>query len=307
MQAALPLDSNFLALTALVTFGYQLSFYIVAGCLRFDKVTDFAYGTNFIVLAIMTLCVRGEYHPRQIVVSALVILWGIRLAGYLLMRIIVIGEDHRFDKIRKDLLKFGGFWLAQFVSIWVIFVPIAILNAIPNQSDLQWRDYLGWAIFGVGWIVEAVGDQQKFAYRNNPTSKGHWCDAGLWNYTRHPNYFGEMLCWWGLFTSGASMYSGAQWAGVVGPLYVVFILLFLSGIPALEESADKKYWNRPDYQEYKKSVSVLIPLPHFVYRNLPRILKGIFLCEFPYYTYPQSPGENVKPNENEKPKEKQEA
>jgi len=306
MQAAtLPLDSNLLALTAIVTFGYQLGFYIVAGCFKFDKVTDFAYGTNFIVLAIMCLVVRGEYNARQVVDSALIMLWGVRLAGYLLMRIIVIGEDHRFDAIRKDLLKFGGFWLSQFISIWIIFVPNAILNAIPNQAPLQWRDYLGWALFGIGFIVEVVSDQQKFSFRNNPSGKGHWCDVGLWNYSRHPNYFGEMLVWWGLFTSGSSVYSGAQWAGVVGPLFIVFILLFLSGIPPLEASADKKYWTREDYQLYKKSVSPLVPLPHFIYRNLPLFLKGLLLCEFPFYSNPQNPKETKEAAKVEDKKEGQ--
>jgi len=289
VYGALPLDNYFAALTALVTFGFQLSFFAVAGGLKFDKVTDFAYGTNFILLAIMTLCVRGSYNPRQIGVSICIILWGLRLALYLLTRILKIGEDHRFDDIRKNIYKFAGFWFAQFVSVWLIFIPNAFINAVPYQPDLNWRDYLGFAMFALGLIIETFADQQKFSHRNNPKNKGHWCDDGLWNYSRHPNYFGEMLCWWGLYTCGSSVYMmmPALWGGVVGPIYLTFILLFLSGIPGLEKSADAKYWAREDYQLYKKSVSPLIPLPHTIYRNLHNVFKAFFCCEFPLYTYPQ--------------------
>jgi len=303
----LPLDNNFLALTAIVTFGIQFSFFVVAGLLKFDKVTDFAYGSNFVVLAIMTLCVRGEYNVRQIVDSVLVMLWGVRIACYLLMRIIIIGEDHRFDDIRKNLFKFALFWVGQFVTIWGIFTPEAILNAIYVQTPLQWNDYLGWALFAIGFFCETVADQQKFSYKNNPNSKGHWCDVGLWHYSRHPNYFGEILMWWGLFASCASVLQTYQFFSVLGPIYLTTILLFASGIPPLEKSADKRYWHREDYQEYKKSTSVLIPLPHFIYRNLPRFFKACFCVEFPMYTTPQEKKEEKKEEKNEEKKEEKKA
>jgi len=123
--------------------------------------------------------------------------------------------------------------------------------------DFNWRDYLGWSLFVIGFLCEIISDHQKFIYRQNPNNNDHWCDSGLWRYSRHPNYFGEILLWYGLFATCSANFSEVDYATVVGPTYLALIILFLSGVPKLEKSADNRYWDIPAYQEYKKILPLL--------------------------------------------------
>eukprot|EP00029_Vermamoeba_vermiformis_P003901 TRINITY_DN14433_c0_g1_i1.p1 TRINITY_DN14433_c0_g1~~TRINITY_DN14433_c0_g1_i1.p1 ORF type:complete len:334 (-),score=71.14 TRINITY_DN14433_c0_g1_i1:140-1120(-) len=286
------LDPDYLALTVLVTFVYQAVFYFIAAVCKFDKVTDFSYGTNFIALAVLTFFLNQTYYIRQIINTGLVIIWGIRLGGFLLVRIIAIGQDKRFDGMREKPLQFLRFWIFQFLSILVIYLPMCFVNAEYFDIALQWNDYFGWGLWLIGFLIETIADQQKFNYRQDPNNKDHWCDAGIWSWSRHPNYFGEMLCWIGIWASAASILVGGEWATVVSPLYIINILLFLSGLNRLERSADDKYWNNAEYLRYKKSTSPIILCPPPLYRALAKALKCIVCCEFPLYTL--SPEEKKK-------------
>ncbi|XP_072971982.1 uncharacterized protein [Typha angustifolia] len=277
------LDSHFLALTAIVTVGYQLLFFIITALLKFDKVTDFAGSTNFVILAILTLAVKGAWHFRQVVLTALVVVWGLRLGLFLLMRIMNWGEDRRFDEMRNNLGKLAVFWLFQAVWVWTVSLPLTIVNASDRNPSVKPQDFIGWIMWGVGIFIEATADQQKLIFKNSPVNKGKWCDAGIWKYSRHPNYFGEMLLWWGIFVASTPILGGAEWLVIFGPIFLTLLLLFVSGIPLLEESADKRFSSVPEYRAYKNTTSPLIPLPPFIYGNLPAWFKVAFLFEFPLY------------------------
>ncbi|CAM8971571.1 unnamed protein product [Rhodiola kirilowii] len=278
------LDSHFLALTAIVTVGYQLIFFIVTALLKFDKVTDFAGSTNFIILAILTLVLKGTWHFRQVVLTVLVVIWGLRLAVFLLMRILQWGEDRRFDEMRNNLGKLAVFWIFQAVWVWTVSLPVTVVNASSREPSLQAADIIGWIMWGVGLSIEATADQQKLVFKNSPENRGKWCAVGIWKYTRHPNYFGEMLLWWGVFVAATPVLEGAEWLVIFGPIFLTLLLLFVSGIPMLEESADKKFGNVAGYRQYKSKTSPLIPLPPFVYGKLPSWLKATFFFEFPLYS-----------------------
>lgn len=263
-----------------------MSFYAFAAGLKIDKVTDFAFGTNTVGVAVLTFFMAQSYFTRQIIVNCLVLLWGIRITAYLLRRILTIGEDNRFDEYRGKPLVFLRFWIFQMISIFAICLPLIFLNAnVTSNPDLNWRDFLGWALYLIGFIFETVGDHQKFLYKLDPKNKGHWCDVGLWSISRHPNYFGEFMMWWGIFSSCSSVFNGPDWATIVGPVYLFVVIMFLSGTTRLEQSADERYWDRDEYQEYKKSVSVLIPLPPPLYRRMHKVLK-YFCCEWGIYSFP---------------------
>ncbi|XP_031559652.1 uncharacterized protein C594.04c-like [Actinia tenebrosa] len=289
------LDKRYLAICAIVTVAMQTSFFIVAATCKFDKVTDFAGGTNFVLLAILTFCLGQTYHDRQIMVTVCVIVWGIRLSGYLLYRIIKIGEDRRFDDKRENCLAFAGFWIFQAVWVFTVSLSVIMINApLPkNAKGLGTLDYVGVAIFGVGLILEAVSDQIKFSFRNNPENRGKWCAVGPWKWSRHPNYFGEMLVWWGIFIISCSILEKGEWAAILSPLFLMAILLFLSGIPLLEKKADERYGSLTTYRIYKKNTSPLIPLPPPFYAILGNIIKALFCCEFPLYNHiDDEPGES---------------
>ncbi|KAF8037819.1 hypothetical protein BT93_B0611 [Corymbia citriodora subsp. variegata] len=278
------LDSHFLALTAIVTVVYQLLFFVVTALLKFDKVTDFAGSTNFVIIALLTLILKGTWHFRQVVLTTFVVIWGLRLGLFLLMRILKWGEDRRFDEMRSNFGKLTIFWIFQAVWVWTVSLPVTVVNASNRDPPLQAQDIVGWIMWFLGFLVEAVADQQKLNFKNSPENRGKWCNSGLWSYSRHPNYFGEILLWWGIFVASTPVLEGSEWLVIFGPVFLTLLLLFLSGIPLLEESADKKYGNVASYRTYKRTTSPLILLPPSIYGNLPQWVKTSFLFEFPLYS-----------------------
>jgi len=278
-------DTNNLALCALVTVAMQFTFFLVACSCKFDKVTDFAGGTNFVVLAVLSLCIGETYQWRQAAVTGCVLLWGLRLSGYLLYRIVKIGEDDRFDDKRSNPLRFAIFWIFQAIWVFTVSLPVIFVNAPASSKYSQYTpfDIVGLVLFSLGLLCEAVSDQQKFNFRNEPANRGRWCAVGLWKYSRHPNYLGEMMVWWGLWLVSCSVLSQVQWVAVLSPLFTSFILLFFSGMPLLEEKSDSRHGDKEEYQEYKRSTSPLLLLPPSLYRALPHFIQCCCLFEFPLY------------------------
>jgi len=284
------LDDRYLAITAIITFAWQFGFYIPAAVCKMDKVTDLAYGTNFVALALITFFLSEHFFARQIVITIFVSLWGFRLAGYLFYRIIKIGEDKRFDTIREAPIKFALWFFFQFVVIWGIALCYTLLNASSKNPPISWNDWLGWSLFVIGFACESIADQQKFIFKNDPNNKDHWCDVGIWKLSRHPNYFGEIILWWGIFASCASIFNGWDWLVIIGPAGLTGILIFGSGVPTTEKSTDKRFWKLEEYQTWKRETPVLFPFFPGIFGGIP---KQIFCCEWGLYNYPP---ETVKLN-----------
>nr|GMD32520.1 DUF1295 domain-containing protein [Ipomoea batatas] len=267
----------------LLQVAYQLFFFIITAILKFDKLTDFAGTTNFIVLSILTLVIKGSWHFRQVILSVLVVIWGLRLGLFLLMRILQWGEDRRFDGKRDQLGRLAIFWTFQAIWVWTVSLPVTVINASDSQPSLHAGDIVGWIMWSLGILVEITADQQKLKFKSLQENRRKWCNVGLWKYSRHPNYFGEIFLWWGIFVASTPVLEGAEWLVVFGPVFLTLLLLFVSGIPLLEESADKKFGNVADYLSYKRTTSPLILLPPGVYGNLPQWFKTSVLFEFPLY------------------------
>nr|CAD1837458.1 unnamed protein product [Ananas comosus var. bracteatus] len=253
------LDSHFLALTAIVTVGYQLFFFIITAFLRFDKVTDFAGSTNFIILAVLTLIVKGSWHFRQVVLSILVIIWGLRLGVFLLMRILQWGEDRRFDEMRKNLGKLAAFWLFQAVWVWTVSLPLTIVNASDRNPSVKPQDIIGWIMWFVGISIEAAADQQKLNFKNSLPTKEN---GVMWD-------FGNILV---IPTTSARFSFGGEY--------------LLAPLRSLMESADKRYSSLEEYRIYKNTTSPLVPLPpvitiNFLVIDLPPWLLPLHQLKFP--------------------------
>jgi steroid 5-alpha reductase family enzyme len=193
----------------------QAVFFAFAATFRTDKVTDLSYGLTFVIIAGLLLARGQAGDPAQLALAMMVVLWGLRLAGYLFYRIIRIGRDARFDGIRERFWPFFKFWLGQGIAVWVIMLPVTIWFAEPGEWT-PWMS-LGGTIWATGLVIETVADVQKFAAKNRPGGGNRWMTTGLWKYSRHPNYFGELLCWWGVFVFVAGNYTGWAWSGVIGP------------------------------------------------------------------------------------------
>lgn len=277
------LDPRLLALTAIVTVAFQLSFFLVTYTCKFDTLTDFAGSTNFILVAALTLALGAEYSLRAIVLSTFVFVWGTRLCAFLLMRILQWGEDRRFDDKREDLAKLAAFWSVQAVWVWTVSLPVTIVNTSNISPRLGTLDFLGWVLFGIGFALESVADQQKTNYKKKPESRGRWTDVGTWAWSRHPNYAGEITLWWGIYISSTRVLRGWEHLAVLGPIFITCILLFVSGIPLLESSADKKHGQKHDYLVYKRRTSVLFPVPPALYERFPDTVKKSIFFDLPLY------------------------
>ena len=237
----------------------QLFFFTFAAIRKTDLFTDLSYGITFVIVSWFALsATKYTTEPKWIVVT-LITLWGVRLAGYLFMRILTTKKDRRFDGIREDPLKFGMFWLFQGISVWVIMLPSLALIGLTQSNEILPLSWIGFVIALSGLIIETIADQQKFDFKNaNPQ---RWADIGLWKYSRHPNYFGEMLVWWGIFIFVVPYLEGLEYLVLIGPLWITTLLLFITGIPTIESRYDIKYADNKEYQEYKRRTSLLIPLP----------------------------------------------
>ncbi|GAB0490293.1 hypothetical protein MMPV_001525 [Pyropia vietnamensis] len=279
---------SLVALTALLSVGYQLIFFAITASFRFDKLTDFAGGTGFVVNALVTLVMSGGgHHARQVALSVMQIVWGLRLALFLLFRILKWGEDKRFDGMRDSLPKLAVFWSLQALWVFCVSLPVTLVNAdargLAGSIGIGAADFIGWALFAAGLVLEAVADQQKLAFKT--ASARAWCDVGVWQWSRHPNYFGEWLIWWGIFVSAASQLRGGEVvAAAASPLFIMALLLGLSGMPIQEQGWNKKYGRMAGFDEWKASTSPVVPLPPTVYRALPRVVKSVLLFEWPLYS-----------------------
>jgi steroid 5-alpha reductase family enzyme len=248
----------------LISFGVALTvnaaFFAVAAARKTDVVTDLSYSLTFALLAI-ALLFTGAAKPVQMVASLLVLLWAVRLGAYLFRRILRMKVDHRFDGIREKPLSFARFWTFQAITVAVVMLPVSYLLDRDHPQGLGGWSIVGAAVSIAGLLLETVADAQKSAFRAKEENRGRFVASGLWRYSRHPNYFGEMLVWWGLFAYVIPELHGAAFAVAAGPVSITLLLLFVSGIPPLERSADERYGDDPAYRDYKRRTSILVPLP----------------------------------------------
>ena len=248
----------------LISFAIALAvngaFFAFAAARRTDVVTDLSYSLTFALLAVVLLF-AGAAEPVQVVASLLVVVWAARLGIYLFRRIMRTKVDHRFDGMRDQPLRFARFWLLQAITVAVVMLPVSYLLDQDDPPGLGAWSIAGAAVWLVGLLIEAVADAQKAAFRAKEENRGRFVASGLWRYSRHPNYFGEMLVWWGLFLYVVPVLHGAAFAVVIGPVFITLLLLFVSGIPLLEKSANEKYGGDAAYRDYKLRTSILVPLP----------------------------------------------
>lgn len=236
------------------------AFFAFAAARKTDVVTDLSYSLTFALLAVV-LPFTGAFKLVQLVVSLLVLLWAVRLGAYLFRRILRMKVDHRFDGMRERPLRFARFWLLQAISVAVVMLPVSYLLDRGRPPAFGTWAIIGTFVWLIGLLIEAAADAQKAAFKAKDENRDRFLATGLWRYSRHPNYFGEMLVWWGLLVYAVPVLHGAAFAVALGPLFITLLLLFVSGIPPLERSADEKYGSNPAYLEYKRQTSILVPLP----------------------------------------------
>jgi steroid 5-alpha reductase family enzyme len=248
--------------TLLFALVLNMVMFLVAFRFKTDKLTDISYAVTFAGIALYG-ALRNDMSAVQWLVFALVCVWAVRLGSYLLIRIHAMGRDKRFDEMRNSFWKFGRFWFLQGLTAWVVMLPATFLFQTGSVTEFTTVVIVGAVIAIAGLLIESFADQQKFKFIQDKSNKGKWIESGLWKYSRHPNYLGEMLMWYGVYIISYSWLSDSEmYVALIGPLFISFMLVGVSGIPLLEKSADKRWGADKKYQAYKKRTSVLLLLPN---------------------------------------------
>lgn len=246
---------------ALTLWMYMTGWFVLSIWKRRNDVADTAWGLGFVLVALTSLLSSSSsLNGRGVFVSTLVLLWGLRLAIHISHRNRGKAEDTRYVEMRKSwgsLFFFRSYmqvFLLQGALLLLVATPVLYINLLGKGGDrMTWIDALGTSIWITGFLFESIGDSQLTKFISNPMNKGKLMTTGLWRYTRHPNYFGEVTQWWGLFVIACSLPQG--WITIIGPLTITGLILFVSGIPMLE----RKMMTHPDFPAYAKRTSVFLP------------------------------------------------
>ncbi len=249
-----------LAVELIIMFVFMNFWFSVAIWKKRNDIADIVWGLGFIVATICALYISQTISTRAFVVSILVFIWGSRLAIRILLRNLKKSEDARYNEWREEWgdnffqRTYFQVFMLQGLLILIISVPVfhIIISANP---PLRLLDFLGIAMWSVGFFFETVGDYQLDKFTRNPANKGKVMKYGLWKYSRHPNYFGEVLMWWGIFFIALSIQYG--WLTIIGPATITFLILKVSGVPM----AEKRMRSKEEFQQYMKTTSEFFPLP----------------------------------------------
>lgn len=225
-----------------------------------EKPYDLMGGVGFIAGTIFVLIATPELNFHAYLLAAMVILWSARLASFLFIRIMNSGKDSRFDDIKSNWPRFLLTWTLQ--GLWISFVAAAAWIGITSEkmSEVNWVTFVGVAVWLFGLGFEIVADLQKNSWRNRQEGDGAFINEGLWTISRHPNYFGEIVLWIGVIIVASTALSGWQWIAVISPLFATFLLTKVSGIPMQQKSAEKRWGGQEDWEEYKRTTPVLVPI-----------------------------------------------
>jgi steroid 5-alpha reductase family enzyme len=245
-----------------VGIGYMTAAWAVSLVLRNAGVADSFWGPGFVVLAAALPWIAGGPTWRCLLVLAMVAVWAARLATHVTLRNRGKPEDWRYKKWRDAAG--SAFWWRSYLKVFllqgtllvVVAAPILVVSWARGPASWGLLDVIGAALWLLGLTFEGVGDAQLVCFKRDPENQGRVMDRGLWRYTRHPNYFGEALLWWGIYLVTASVPFG--WAAIVGPGAITFLLVRVSGVRMLEQGLRAR---RPGYEEYVRRTSAFVPWP----------------------------------------------
>ena len=252
--------ASILIVSALAVLAYVTAIWLLGLALRNASVIDVFWGLGFVLLATLYHVTLHGFGARGVLVTTLVLIWGLRLSAHIFWRNRGHGEDFRYQKWREQAG--DSFWwtsyfrvfLLQGAGLWIISMPLlAAINA-AHPDHITVLDVLGALVWAVGFFFEAIGDWQLMRFKADPANEGKVMDRGLWRYTRHPNYFGDATLWWGYFLIAAGTTDG--WLTVFSPIFMTFLLVRVSGAALLERNLKK---TKPGYNEYVEGTSGFIP------------------------------------------------
>jgi len=240
-------------------FLVQWGAFVPAYVQRSERFFDLTGSLTYVSVTVLAVTLAPEWDGRALLLLVLVTMWAGRLGTFLFVRIRRAGSDARFDTIKVSFTQFLMTWTLQ--GLWVAFTLAAALAAITTvvRQPLGLPAVVGSVMWLAGFTVEVVADEQKRRFRAAPANAGRFIDSGLWAHSRHPNYFGEILLWFGIAVIAAPVLRGWQWVTMLSPVFVFVLLRYVSGVPLLEQRADARWGDTEDYEAYKARTPVLVP------------------------------------------------
>ena len=244
----------------LLAFLIHWLLFIPAYLLKTEKFFDLSGSFTYISIVSYVLFFNNnsENIIGNLILASFIIIWAVRLGSFLFFRIKKAGEDKRFRELKISFTRFFLVW--NISGMWVSFCSMCAITAISSGSGVQLNPlfYIGAVTFLVGFILEIVADHQKTAFRKDPKNKDKFINTGLWARSQHPNYVGEITLWAGIALISYSSLEGWEYISLISPIFTYWLLVFVSGIPQLEESGEKKWGHLKAYQDYTNNTPKLI-------------------------------------------------
>ena len=244
----------------LLAFLIHWLFFIPAYLLKTEKFFDLTGSLTYISIMIYVVYTKNNLQEQlgSIILASLIILWAVRLGSFLFLRIKKAGEDKRFREIKTSFARFFLLWTIS--GMWVSFCSMCALTAIASNDGVIVNNifYIGLVTFLVGLSIEIIADSQKTKFRKDPKNKDKFINEGLWAKSRHPNYVGEITLWAGVAIMSFSSLEGSQYISLISPIFTYLLLVYVSGVPQLTASGQKKWGHLESYQDYIKNTPTLI-------------------------------------------------
>jgi len=249
------------AFAVLLAFGIQWIVFIPSFLNKTEKFFDLTGSITYITVTLLAVLLNPVKDIRSIIIFILVTIWAARLGLFLYNRIKKAGEDRRFRELKTSFPKFLVTWTLQ--GLWVTFSLAAALVVITSDTKVSFDIFalIGIVVWLIGFSIEAISDRQKSLFKADTNNKDKFIKTGLWSWSRHPNYFGEIVLWIGIAIIALPVLAGWQWFTLISPIFVTLLLTKISGVPMLEKRADEKWGGQADYEAYKANTSVLVPMP----------------------------------------------
>ena len=222
---------------------------------------DLTGSLTYVSVTLLAILFTVDISLRDILLALFVWIWAFRLGTFLFIRVKKAGSDGRFDLMKKDFWWFLMTWTIQ--GLWVFLTLAMALAAITSESKMAIDVFavIGTLIWIFGFSIEVIADKQKTNFKDDPANKDSFITVGLWSWSRHPNYFGEMVLWIGIAVIAFPVLIGWQLVALISPIFVIFLLTRISGITMLESRGYKKWKDDPAYIDYLERTSVLVPFP----------------------------------------------
>jgi steroid 5-alpha reductase family enzyme len=244
-----------------LAFGLNWLVYVPSALARTEHYYDLTGGLTYLLVTGLAVVLSQPLDLRSTLVVGMVSIWAIRLAGFLFVRVKRVGKDIRFDSVKTKPSTFLVWWTLQ--ALWVLTTMAAALAIVTGgeRISMSWLGWIGFSVWLFGFAVEVVADAQKSSFKDDPVNQGDFIRTGLWAWSRHPNYFGEIVLWTGVAIMAIPVLTGWQYATLISPVFVSFLLMKMSGVPLLERKADERWGGQEEYEAYKAATPVLIPRP----------------------------------------------